>query len=292
MGSCDGRVVECLTGAMLASRRCDDRSPLTSRLRGVSRRGSPVREGHQRLPRSQRDRQDARHEGPVRDGAGGGGREVAEQPGREAAREARARVPPRHLSIGRLGHRRKGQRGARVVLSSGRKVIDHSIYSKTSAVTKVTQTWSKVPTAVFLPSRETLAMYEGFIATYQARELSFDETYFDLAVALGGGALRGTKPAAIDAILRRMERVLSGSVVLAGPRVYLRGEGGTMLEAHLVSSPKACGRSRGGGRREGTRHARWDDVGLSSWCRRAWSRASRGRADGRDSARAPLARGG
>ena len=95
MGSCDGRVVECLTGAMLASRRCDDRSPLTSRLRGVSRRGSLVREGHQRLPRSQRDRQDARHEGPVRDGAGGGGREVAEQPGREAAREARARVPPR-----------------------------------------------------------------------------------------------------------------------------------------------------------------------------------------------------
>lgn len=208
-------------------------------------------------------------------------------------REKLARVfRPDDLSIGRLGHRRKGQRGARVVLSSGRKVIDHSIYSKTSAVTKVTHTWSKVPTAVFLPSRETLAMYEGFIATYQARELSFDETYFDLAVALGGGALRGTKPAAIDAILRRMERVLSGSVVLAGPRVYLRGEGGTMLEAHLVSSPKACGRSRGGGRREGTRHARWDDVGLSSWCRRAWSRASRGRADGRDSARAPLARGG
>ena len=31
-------------------------------------------------------------------------------------------------------------------------MIDYSIYSKTSAVTKVTQTWSKVPTSVFLPS--------------------------------------------------------------------------------------------------------------------------------------------
>lgn len=151
-------------------------------------------------------------------------------------REKLARVfQPDDLSIGRLGHRRQGQRSARVAVTSGKRVIDYSIYSKTSSVTKVEQTWTSVPSAVFLPSREALAMYEGFIAAYQARELSFDETYFDLAVALGGSALRGTKPAAIDAILRRMEGVLGGSVVLAGPRFYLRGEGGTMLEAHLVS---------------------------------------------------------
>jgi hypothetical protein len=37
---------------------------------------------------------------------------------------------------------------------------------------------------LFLPSREFLSAYEGFIAAYQARELSFDETYYDLCVAL------------------------------------------------------------------------------------------------------------
>ncbi len=142
---------------------------------------------------------------------------------------------PDGLAIGRLGHRRQGQRSARVALTSGKKGIEYSVYSKTSKVTKVEQTWTTVPSSVFLPSREPLAMFEGFIAAYQERELSFDETYFDLAVALSGSALRGAKPAAIDAILRRMEGILGGSVVLSGPRFYLKGEGGTMLEAHLVS---------------------------------------------------------
>ncbi len=54
--------------------------------------------------------------------------------------------------------------------------------------------WKKGASAIFLPTREVLAMYEGFAAAYQDRELSFDETYYDACVALGRGALRGAPP--------------------------------------------------------------------------------------------------
>lgn len=49
------------------------------------------------------------------------------------------------------------------------------------------------PRAIFVPSREALAMYEGFIAAYEQRELSFDETYFDLCKALTGKPLLGPR---------------------------------------------------------------------------------------------------
>jgi hypothetical protein len=78
-------------------------------------------------------------------------------------------------------------------------------------------------------------MFEGFAAAYQKRELAFDETYFDLAIALSASALRGALPRALQETGADLERALGGKVVLSGPRFYLRGPGGSMLEAHLMS---------------------------------------------------------
>jgi hypothetical protein len=43
---------------------------------------------------------------------------------------------------------------------------------------------------IFLPSQEFLSINEGFIAAYKKRELAFDETYYDLALALNASPLR------------------------------------------------------------------------------------------------------
>ena len=43
---------------------------------------------------------------------------------------------------------------------------------------------------VFIPTNEVLSIYDGFIAAYDRRELSFDETYYDLCVALSGKPLK------------------------------------------------------------------------------------------------------
>ena len=45
--------------------------------------------------------------------------------------------------------------------------------------------------SIFIPSREVLAMYEGFIGAYQHSRLSFSEVYYDTCVALNAPLSRG-----------------------------------------------------------------------------------------------------
>jgi hypothetical protein len=89
--------------------------------------------------------------------------------------------------------------------------------------------------ALFLPSREVLAMYEGFIAAYQQRELAFDETYFDTAIALSAAARRGPRPKELRKVTDRLEAELGGWIRLEGPRFYLHTAQGAHLEAHLIA---------------------------------------------------------
>ena len=77
-------------------------------------------------------------------------------------------------------------------------------------------------------------MYEGFVAAYTQRELSFDETYFDAAVALSAAALRGPRPGKLRDVVERLEDELGGKIRLEGPRFYLHGARGR-LEAHLLA---------------------------------------------------------
>lgn len=89
--------------------------------------------------------------------------------------------------------------------------------------------------ALFLPSREVLAMYEGFVAAYEARELAFDETYYDTAVALSATALRGPRPGELREVAGQLEHELRGRIRLEGPRFYLHAADGGHLEAHLMA---------------------------------------------------------
>ncbi|MDQ3632422.1 MAG: AAA family ATPase [Actinomycetota bacterium] len=89
--------------------------------------------------------------------------------------------------------------------------------------------------ALFLPSREVLAMYEGFIAAYTNREMSFDETYYDAAVALSATALRGRRPGALRSVTEQLEYEMGGKVRLEGSRFYVHSDQRGRFEAHLVA---------------------------------------------------------
>jgi hypothetical protein len=88
--------------------------------------------------------------------------------------------------------------------------------------------------SVFVPPREVLAMYRGFVAAYEGRELDFDETYYDLCKALSAAPLRGARAKEVKAMLAPLEQILGGKVVLEGDRFLVKQAEGH-IEALLVA---------------------------------------------------------
>jgi len=75
--------------------------------------------------------------------------------------------------------------------------------------------------AIFIPTKEVMSMFPGFASLYRNRELSMDETYFDLCLALDGAPLRGPRFESIKQLLDPIEERLGGKVVREGDRFYL-----------------------------------------------------------------------
>lgn len=95
----------------------------------------------------------------------------------------------------------------------------------------------KIPKAVFLPSHEVLSMYPGFIAAYQKRELSFDETVYDLCVALNANPLRKEKFEEVQDIIKPFEAIFNGpdSISVKNDSFYVKLPDTGDLIAQLVA---------------------------------------------------------
>lgn len=137
--------------------------------------------------------------------------------------------------MGRLVHRRKGQGQGTITVRGTPGEVGITLFTKGRTALRIdTSTWASKSPVTFLPTREVLAMYEGFAAAYQDRELSFDETYYDACLALGRAALRGPRSEVAKALVEPLETALQGKVVLRGNRFYVvRADAST--EAHLVA---------------------------------------------------------
>ena len=138
----------------------------------------------------------------------------------------------------RLVRRGIGRRKARIAVtwSDGRKQRQLGI-TLTSLGRLTIDGDDDLPTlerSVFLPTREVLSIFPGFIASYQRRESSFDRTFYDLCVALDAKPLRGPRDAKRARLLAPIEEVLGGRVVNENGRFYLKLSDGDM-EAPLVA---------------------------------------------------------
>jgi energy-coupling factor transporter ATP-binding protein EcfA2 len=139
--------------------------------------------------------------------------------------------------IGRLVRRQHGLNKATVSLHGvGPSRISFALHTAGKLTGPRINAWGDTAPAVFLPSREILAMYEGFVSAYQLRELSFDETYYDVCVALNANPTKGPRKAAAEAILEKLRTALGGHVTLGGERFYVKFKGDpARMEAHLVA---------------------------------------------------------
>ncbi|WP_435020600.1 AAA family ATPase [Tundrisphaera sp. TA3] len=93
--------------------------------------------------------------------------------------------------------------------------------------------WSGQP-PVFLPTRELLTIYPGFVSLYETADLPFEETWRDTCILLGAPAVKGARAREIGQLLSPLEEQLGGRVVLTDGRFYLETRNG-IIEAHLVA---------------------------------------------------------
>ncbi len=101
-------------------------------------------------------------------------------------------------------------------------------------LSKAPQVWIDTAPA-FLPTRELLTIYPGFISIYENHYLEFEETWRDTCLLLGAPLKRGVKEARVRELLKPLEEAMGGTIDLdKNGRFYLSIESGRM-EMPLVA---------------------------------------------------------
>ena len=138
--------------------------------------------------------------------------------------------------IGLLVRRGADPRMATVKLYGSGFSVDYRIFGKssTSELSGYNHDY-KAAASLFIPTSEMLSSFEGFVSAYEKRELSYDETYYDLCVALDGSSLKGTYANEASAILNPLIQVWPGDVSLENGAFYVTIEGDGKYAAHQLS---------------------------------------------------------
>ncbi|MFP4350082.1 MAG: AAA family ATPase [Thermodesulfobacteriota bacterium] len=149
--------------------------------------------------------------------------------------------------LGRLTRRKQGRERCEVQIwfdmdSFGFLKPSYDIEFKFSTQSKSEVLLEKAPkdwiqtAPVFLPTRELLTIYPGFLSVYEGHYLEFEETWRDTCLLLGAPALKGPKEKAAKALLKPLEEAMGGSIVLdKNGRFYLKTPGQGAFEMHLVA---------------------------------------------------------
>lgn len=137
--------------------------------------------------------------------------------------------------LGRLV--RRGRRKAKVRATWSEKKRERHLEITLTSTGRLEVVGGSIPDlerSIFIPTREILSIFPGFISSWLNRESSFDRTYYDLCIALDAKPLREARKEPRSTLLAPIERVLGGRVVNEGGRFYLKLPDGDM-EAPLVA---------------------------------------------------------
>ena len=136
--------------------------------------------------------------------------------------------------LGRLVRRGPGRGTARVALEFDQGLVEFSLtnHGKLSLVSSENLF---IQDGLYLPSREVLSIYRGFVSSYLKRESTFDETYYDLALALGLLPVRGARAEEAASLYRPLSEHLGGKIVVRGDQFYLQSKTEGLIEAPLLA---------------------------------------------------------
>ena len=133
--------------------------------------------------------------------------------------------------LGRLARRRQGHSRCEVTLTFNEQ--DTSVGFNFSTANKSKVGVERAPSAwrdhapVFLPTRELLTIYPGFVPLYETHHLEFEETWRDTCLLLGSPMVKGPRASKATELLKPLEKQIGGRVVLKewSGRFYLRPSG-------------------------------------------------------------------
>jgi energy-coupling factor transporter ATP-binding protein EcfA2 len=141
---------------------------------------------------------------------------------------------PDEGAVSRLVRRRQGKASATVSVKSMKGTQFTATISARGEVT-ASKPWGPMR-SVFLPTREVLSIYPGFVSLYRDREISFDETYYDACLALGTPQYRGPRRELAESLAAQLRVALGGRSKFTSDRFYVKFNGDRApMEAHLVA---------------------------------------------------------
>lgn len=143
-------------------------------------------------------------------------------------------------ALGRLARRKQGRERCELGLNFEdtrlNLAFSLSTMSKSEVgIEKLPAAWvEKAP--VFLPTRELLTIYPGFVPVYESHYLEFEETWRDTCLLLGAPTLRGPKEKRVKELLAPLEQAMGGAIELdRNGRFYLNIPGQGRMEMPLVA---------------------------------------------------------
>jgi predicted ATPase len=142
--------------------------------------------------------------------------------------------------LGRLARRdRRGRQRCEVGCSFSSPTHGMAFSFNTASKSEVTvdrtpSAWvDKLP--VYLPTRDLLTIYPGFVPLYETTHLPFEETWRDTCILLGAPLARGPREKQIRQLLVPLEEAMEGKVELdESGRFYLNIDG-VRMKMHLVA---------------------------------------------------------
>jgi predicted ATPase len=141
--------------------------------------------------------------------------------------------------LGRLARRKLGRNRCEVRFRFSRPNHNIGFSFNTSSKSEVaidhspTAWLDKLP--VFLPTRELLTIYPGFVSLYETTHLPFEETWRDTCILLGAPLAKGPREKDVKKLLVPLEEAMGGQITLdKSGRFYLSTTSGIM-EMHLVA---------------------------------------------------------
>jgi energy-coupling factor transporter ATP-binding protein EcfA2 len=145
--------------------------------------------------------------------------------------------------LGRLARRRQGHSRCEITCKFSPASLALQFGFTTTSQSSVSFDKGKLPASwvekspVFLPTRELLTIYPGFVSLYENRFLEFEESWRDTCSLLGSPTLRGAKEKTMQDLLSPLEQAMGGRVELDSHtgRFYLNIPSSGRMEMPLVA---------------------------------------------------------